>query len=372
MRVGRRDIIMGAAALAVAPPTGRAQEAAELRLTVMGQALIQHDLRQYPWADYAELAAMFGRADLCFTDLETAIRNARADAPTREGVFLHTADPVVLDCLQDWHIGLLATSNNHAFDLGGGGIVGAIEELDRRGLAHAGSGADLAAAAAPAFCRTASGGVALIAGASGAIRDGGAATPTRPGVNELRVTGPANAAALDPADTARALDAVRSAAAAADTVIVYHHNHALTDKGHAVPDWQRDFAHRCIDAGASLFVSHGAPWLLGIELYKQRPIFYDLGSLVFQSATEAGAYDATAWQSVIGECRFVRNYLAELRLTPVQLNEQPVDGDLATRGRPSLAHGAEAATILDHLAGLSAPFGTQFTRTGDTATLRLT
>jgi len=331
----------------------------------MGQALIQYDLRLHPWPDFAALAALFGKADACFTDLETAIRNARADAPTRQDVFLHAADPAVLDCLQEWRIGLLATANNHAYDLGTGGILGALDELDRRGIVHAGTGADLAAATAPAYCHTANGTIALVAGASGAIRDGGAASAARAGVNELRVSG--DPPVLNAADGDRMLGAIREAASRADAVIAYHHNHVLTDKGHRVPAWQQDFAHRCIDAGAAIFASHGAPWLLGIELYRGRPIFYDLGSLVFQTATESGTYEAEAWQSVIAECRFAGGKLAEIALTPVRLNGP---GDLATRGRPSLAHSGEAAAILDRLVALSAPFGTPIDRSGDTALIK--
>ena len=366
MRVSRRRVIAGALGAGMLPRPGRS--ATGLRLTITGQALIQHDLRLHPWPDLATLGAMFGRADLCFTDLETAIRSPKAEAPTRQDVYLHAADPVVIDCLKDWHIALLATANNHAYDLGTGGIVGALEALDARGIAHAGTGADLAAATAPAYYHTASGTVALVAGASGAIRDGGAATPARAGVNELRVID--KAGALDADDAARFLAATRAAATEADVVIAYHHNHVLADKGRRVPPWQQEFARRCIDAGASLFVSHGAPWLLGIELYRNRPIFYDLGSLVFQTATEGGTYDATAWQSVVAECRFAAGSLAEMTITPVQLNAEGVGGDLATRGRPSLAHGAEAASVLERLAGLSAPFGTRFDRSGDTAVIR--
>jgi poly-gamma-glutamate capsule biosynthesis protein CapA/YwtB (metallophosphatase superfamily) len=336
--------------------------APELNLTVMGQALIQHDLRQHPWPDYAVLAAMFGKADLCFTDLETAIRSPRAETPTRQDVFLHAADPAVLDCLKDWHIGLLATANNHAFDLGTGGILGALDELDRRDLGHAGTGVDLAAASAPAYRRTANDTVALVAAASGAIREGGAATASRGGVNELRV----NADIPNAEDGARVLAAIRDAAAQADIVIAYHHNHVLTEKGRRVPSWQQEFAHRCIDAGAAIFVSHGAPWLLGIEIYHGRPIFYDLGSLVFQTATEAGTYDASAWQSVIAECRFGGGGFAEMRLTPVRLNAERVDGDPTTRGRPSLAHGAEAGAISTAWAN-SRPRSGQRSRARETA-----
>jgi len=364
MRLSRRRLLAGAMGAMALPRPGRA--ASELRLTVMGQALIQYDLRQRPWPDFAALAALFATSDFCFTDLETAIRSAEAEAPTREGVFLHTADPAVLDCLKDWHIGLLATANNHAYDLGTGGILGALDELDKRGLVHAGTGPDLAAAAAPAYCRTVNGTIALIAAASGAIREGGAATPTRAGVNELHVDN----GTLNPDDAERVFAAIKGAAASADIVTAYHHNHVLTEGGHRTPQWQQDFAHRCIDAGATLFVSHGAPWLLGIELYRQRPIFYDLGSLVFQTATEGGAYDASAWQSVIAECRFVDGKLAEMEMTPIQLNDQGVGGDLATRGRPSLAHGGEAAAILDRLAALSSPFGTTIERAGDKAVIR--
>jgi poly-gamma-glutamate capsule biosynthesis protein CapA/YwtB (metallophosphatase superfamily) len=66
-----------------------------LHLTVLGQALIQHDLRAGLWPDFAALAAMFGHADQCFTGLETAIRTPLAGAPTRNDIFLHAADPVV-------------------------------------------------------------------------------------------------------------------------------------------------------------------------------------------------------------------------------------------------------------------------------------
>jgi poly-gamma-glutamate capsule biosynthesis protein CapA/YwtB (metallophosphatase superfamily) len=339
-----------------------------LRLTVLGQALIQHDLRAHPWPDFAVLAAMFARADVCFTDLESAIHSPFAEAPTREGVFLHAADPVVLDCLKDLSISLLATANNHAWDLGNGGIIGALGELEARGFAHAGSGIDLAAAGATAYRRTENGTVALVAMASGAIREGAAATATRAGINELRRDADG---ALGTADLSRIFGAIAEAMAQADVVLACHHNHILEAGGRQTPQWQRAFARQCIDAGASLYVGHSAPRLQGIELYRERPIFYDLGSLIFQTATEEGFYDDAVWQSVIAECRFVGGCFREMTLTPVQLNPQGIGGpgDLATRGRPSIARGTEANAILDRLAELSRPFGTALERSGETTTI---
>jgi poly-gamma-glutamate capsule biosynthesis protein CapA/YwtB (metallophosphatase superfamily) len=346
-----------------------APASSSLRLTLLGQALIGHDLRADPWPDFTALGALCGQADCCFTDLETAIETPLAEAPTRDGVFLHAAPAAVLDCLQDLSISLLATANNHVWDLGAGGILGMLRELDCRGLIHAGAGADLAAAASPVYRRTDRGTVALVAIASGSIRAGADATPARAGVNELRL---ARDGTPNRADLARFTAALAEAARLADVVIAYHHNHILEEGGRRTPEWQRDFAHRCIDAGAALYVSHGAPRLHGIEIHHGRPIFYDLGNFIFQTATEPGFYDDEVWQSVIAECRFADGRLQAMRLTPLQLNPTGLadPGDLETRGRPSLARGAAGDAILDRVARLSRPFGTTVERENRTAIVR--
>ena len=62
----------------------------------------------------------------------------------------------------------------------------------------------------------------------------------------------------------------------------------------------------------------------------------------------------------------------EMRLIPLQLNATGIGGpdDLKTRGRPSIARGPTADTILARLARLSQPFGTTLPRDGDTALIR--
>ena len=43
------------------------------------------------------------------------------------------------------------------------------------------------------------------------------------------------------------------------------------------PDFLIELAHKSIDSGADAFVGHGPHLLRGIEIYKGKPIFYDLG-----------------------------------------------------------------------------------------------
>jgi poly-gamma-glutamate capsule biosynthesis protein CapA/YwtB (metallophosphatase superfamily) len=43
--------------------------------------------------------------------------------------------------------------------------------------------------------------------------------------------------------------------------------------------WQRIFAKRCAEAGASVFVGHGAPLLQGVEIHRGAPLFYGWATL---------------------------------------------------------------------------------------------
>ena len=339
-------------------------------MTLLGQALIQHDLREHPWPDFDRFAAAFAKSDVVFTNLETVIKGPGLGERTRELLTLHLAEPEVIDCLQTLHVKLVATANNHAFDLNTGGVLSTLSAVDTRRLVRAGSGRTLDEAAAPAILRTPRAAVGLVAMASGAVRPGGAATPDRPGVNEVRRD---PSGALNEADVGRYLSAIAAAARQADVVLAYHHNHYWEPDNAQTPPWQKLLARRCIDAGATCFVSHGAPLLHGIELYKRRPIFYGLGSFIFQTATGEGRYPIESWETAVAACTFQDGRLKAAELTPVLMNEVGLDGpgDFATRGRPSYARGRDAARILARLSAISGKLGTRLQVRGETARLVL-
>jgi poly-gamma-glutamate capsule biosynthesis protein CapA/YwtB (metallophosphatase superfamily) len=120
-------------------------------------------------------------------------------------------------------------------------------------------------------------------------------------------------------------------------------------------------ARRAIDAGATIFVSHGAPVLQGIEIYRGKPIFYDLGNFIYQSPDSANPYGRETWRSVIADCTFNAKGLVRANLIPITLNPAGVGGasDLVTKGRPGIATGDAATATLEHMADLCAPFGTR-------------
>jgi poly-gamma-glutamate synthesis protein (capsule biosynthesis protein) len=327
-------------------------------LALLGQALIRHDLRANPWPGYRALRRRLRAHHAAFTDLEVVISGPRSGAPTRALETVHTADASVLDCLRDLGVTLFATSNNHAFDVGTGGILDTMDALRTRGLPFAGTGQSLADAAAPAYQGTRAGRVALVAAAVGMIRDGGAATPTRAGVHELRASA-VPGKGLDADDAARMLESIRRAAREAPLVIAYLHNHLWEPDPAQTSDWQRDFARRCIDAGAGAFCAHGTPLLQGIELYRGAPLFHGLASIVFQTRKDDSAYGEPNWETVIAECRFRGPRFIGAELRPVALAPVGVADldDYATRGRPSPSTGGTARSTLARLAALSARLG---------------
>ncbi len=342
----RRGFLAAGAAMGAVPAWAGAPA---LRLSLLGQALIEHAPAAHEWPGRADIAAHLARSHVAFTNLETVIRGPNAGTPTRDLLTLHAAGPQMLEALKAVHVNLVATSNNHAFDLGAGGIIDTVSALRAAGLAVTGSGETLAVAAAPAYAASSAGTVGLVAFATGKVRPGGAATPERPGVNEMRRDASGAPVAED---VERILNAIAAARRQAQVVIAYQHNHDWEPDMAEVPDWQRALARRCIDAGAAVFAGHGAPLVQGIEVYQGAPLLYGLGNFFFQTEKPVGAYPPESWQGVIAVCTFGGGRCRAVRLVPITLNEVGLNGpdDMATRGLPALASSADAAAILDRIA----------------------
>lgn len=356
MAIDRRQLVWGMGALAGLSGCGTAPGATGLRIDLLGQALIEHAPTSAEWRGRAGVVGVLEGADAVFTNLETVIRGPRAGAPTRELLTLHAAGPEILETLKGAGVDLLTTANNHAFDLGSGGILDTLAAIEGAGLRTTGSGADLARATAPATVETPAGKVSAIGFATGKVRPGGAAAPGHPGVNELRRD--ASGAPLAE-DEARILTAIREAASRSDAVIACHHNHDWEPDNSQVPVWQQAFARRCIDAGASVFAGHGSPVLQGMATHRGRPLLFGLGNFIFQTEKPQGAYPPPAWQGVIASLTIDGDRPIRVELTPVVMNEVGLNGaeDQATRGFPTLAGDRDAADILARLAAQSAALG---------------
>jgi poly-gamma-glutamate capsule biosynthesis protein CapA/YwtB (metallophosphatase superfamily) len=380
---------------------GSAQPA-PITITLTGQSMIRSDIRATAPAAVPVIQGLL-KGDVVFTNLEAAV--AEEGETIHEGRGFLTP-PDALDALTTFGFNLLSLSGNHAFDLKVAGIQNTIREADSRKIAHAGTGNNLAQAAAPGYLRTPKGTIALIASASGLIAPGASAAADRPGVNELRVEAgdKENEATADlqgapgntpnPADARRILQSIRDARQQADLVIVYQHNHVFGNRSFstiftegmperlAPNDWLRKWAHEEVDAGADIVVMHGAPLLHGVEIYHGRPIFYDLGNFIYNLPPTLTYIDEPmSWESVVAYVQFEAKSLQSVSFRPIAMNTlgegQPDAHDpyannqfLDTRGLPSPVSGARSGYILQRLADASKPFGTTMEIKGDTAEIK--
>ena len=200
-------------------------------------------------------------------------------------------------------------------------------------------------------------------------------------------------ATLNDEDRNRVLAEVRNATDQADYVVVNSHSHDPGNASMVPPDWMVEFTHQVIDAGAHTFIIHGPHQLRGVEVYRGKPIFYSLANFIFQNETidpmpadqrlryglpleelAAGIYDtrfrvdedgnpttgfptdARWYESVVAVADFEGDELVEMRFYPIELGwKEP----RSQRGTPRIAPEESGRRIIEHLADLSRPFGTE-------------
>ncbi len=211
----------------------------------------------------------------------------------------------------------------------------------------------------------------------------------------------------DPADLADNLRWIREARRQCDWLIVSLHSHeygfasvANAEKRSDMTepaDFCVEFARAAIDAGADVVAGHGSHTPLATEIYKNKPIFYGLGNLVFHNDTVESLpseayerFDLTAndtpadfqdtrtandtkghpgdrafWESMVAECRFEDGKLSKIVVHPCDLGYKLARSQ---RGRPVLAQGETAERVLTRVETLSSKRGAIFKRTGTTTT----
>ncbi|RVD30157.1 MULTISPECIES: CapA family protein [unclassified Mesorhizobium] len=389
---------------------------------VTGQSLITHDIRHVQDEQFAAVVRFLQQGDVVFTNFESTILGKHGGWPTK-GRYFGYSRAEVLDALQDIGFNALALANNHAFDLGASGVLATLEEVEARGFLHAGVGIDETHAAKLGHRHLGARQVSLLAIDAGPgpanmyAENGTASRPARPGVNRLKTVRKIGvpdghfrrlarlgdqlqsshleltnyAQPEDPpeltrgkelnfygtvftqaADFSRLIEidqqsanihfsAIRQAAAQRDFVIAYLHHHHWEPGWQDVPRWVQTFARTCIEAGAGLFVSHGAPVLQAVEIYNGSPIFYGLGNFLFHVHPDEGEWDPPeVWQSIVAACRYDANGTLEgIDLLPVVIGEvNERTGAETGKLVPVPAAGHVARNILEGFASRSRAFGT--------------
>ncbi len=277
----------------------------------------------------------------------------------------------------------MTLAGNHMADRGAEGIADTCAELDRLGIGHCGAGSNLEQARAPARFMSGSTRIALLS-YNCVGPEASWATADRAGCAYVKVhtsdgTPTAPAAPLQTADT-KSLEAMSRDIAAAGKdgalVVVALHKGIVHTPAQLAP-YERPIAHRAIDSGAAVVVSHHAHILRGIEFYQGKPIFHGLGNgcVVTHALSPEQSHPARAEWARQRRQRFgfepdpaytlapfhpeaVHALLAHIRLLDSgQIEAGFVPVHVEPPGRPVLAEGAAAERVIDYVRRITVQAG---------------
>ena len=419
----------------------------KISITAAGDYLQQRRISE-SYKGFKEVSEFIKRADARFFNLETTFPDETCYGHQFYGGAYLRADARILEDARKYGFNMLSFANNHTLDYSYKGLLLTMSAVEKAGFPSAGVGRNLDEAAAPAFLETSNGSVGVIGVVSTMMNVAAIAgrqsrrVPGRPGVNGLRVDDyvevtpeqyevlenlvseskmnaqadisraegftpplPDGVLALrtlnvrrgeksryvthpNKTDMDRIINSIKSARAQCDYVVVSMHSHEVGGTSKEIPgDFYTEFAHKCIDAGASAILGHGPHLIRPIEIYKGCPIFYCMGNFLFQEElTEFTAEDQYEKYGLTSDCSMgdmydirtkghTRGLLCDRRVMEAYIPYFEIENDKVTKielmpidmgvgleywqmglPRPGFGKG-----ILERLAAMSEPYGTKIT-----------
>ena len=312
-----------------------------MKFTAVGDFLIQ-EIFSIDYDGFKDIREYILQGDARFFNLETTINEVKSCFASQfsGGSYLR-AVPGVIDNAKEFGFNMINCNNNHSMDFSYDGLLSTVEFVKKSGLCSTGIGRNLEEASAPAYLETKNGKVAFVSVSTSFDPSAIAGNLSenffgRPGVNGLRhkdiiqltkeqmarmkeiadAVGinlerdldrrdgyltelPENffefntmlcetsdnsgiRSEMDKRDLERTINSIKVAKKNADYVFVSLHDHTFYKAIENVPPYLEDFCHICVDNGADAVIGHGPHLIRGIEIYKNRPIFYSLGDFVLQ------------------------------------------------------------------------------------------
>jgi poly-gamma-glutamate capsule biosynthesis protein CapA/YwtB (metallophosphatase superfamily) len=241
--------------------------------------------RENPAEIFDSVAKTLNKADIAFCQLETVLSTRGTRLPqARHTVLTH---PKAAAAIKDAGFNLVSFAGNHCMDWGREAFSDTIDALRKENISVIGVGANIEEARKPAIFDIKGSKTAFLA-YNTILPMGYWAEENRPGCAPMRAwtlyeqiehDQPGTPCRIHTfpheEDLQEMADDIKNAKSYADVVIVSMHWGI-----HFVPAvlaaYQREMAHIAIDSGADLILGHHAHILKGIEVYKDKVIFYSL------------------------------------------------------------------------------------------------
>jgi poly-gamma-glutamate capsule biosynthesis protein CapA/YwtB (metallophosphatase superfamily) len=220
---------------------------------------------KYPFQD---IKPTIEEADLMFVNLETVITD-KGKLRDPKNRINYVSPSYVMDTLLYSGIDAVSIANNHIYDAGSEGISGAMELLQNTNLMYGGAGMNEQQASQPTLVEIKGIKIAILyyTGVGLSFKAG----RDKAGYNPMEYT-----------NRNQYINRLSK-----DLKRVRENNHLVILSIHWGKNFtmdttqeQIDFAHDALDMGVDILFGHGAHHFHGIEIYKGKPILYDMGDFL--------------------------------------------------------------------------------------------
>ena len=267
--------------------------------------------------------------DIVFANLETPIGDKGIPAKGKPYIFMINEDYAAP--IKKLHLNIVSIANNHIMDYGESGLFSTMDWLNDNKIAFTGAGKDLNEARTPVIIN--SRGIEFVFLAYNERPPAYfAATKKSPGA------APARLSIIE--------EDVKLYKKPTNIVMVSIHwgiEQTLYPQAYQV-----EMAHKIIDAGADCIIGHHPHWIQGIEIYKQKPVFYSLGNML------NGFYNRVEQDNFFAVMKYRGLKLRRIEIIPV------AGKNTMTDFQPYILTGDEAKEHLTLIKNISARFNTHF------------
>ncbi len=265
----------------------------------------------YIWGDALSLLD-HEHPDTRLINLETSITHSENYWPDK-GIN-YRMSPENIDCITSAGIDCCVLANNHVLDWGYDGLSDTLNNLDRATIKHAGAGRDRFESIMPAVIETISGSrliVFALGKESSGIPDEWASSDNKPGVALFE---------SDPDWYLKTIaDYIKRNKRENDIILLSIH--WGENWGYEIPRDQIELAHAAIDfCGVDCIHGHSSHHPKGIEIYKNKLIFYGCGDLINDYEGISGYEDFKSDLSLMYIVEFAsKGNLRECKMFPMRI-----------------------------------------------------
>jgi poly-gamma-glutamate synthesis protein (capsule biosynthesis protein) len=318
----------------------------------LAHARLADQIRGHARATNSELILdWLEKSDIAFLNSETVLAKSKPHYPPRTTYFAIRSDP---SQAEDWKllgINIVSVGNNIVVAYGDEELIETIEAYDRVGIKHVGGGMNLNEALTPAIFEVKGEKIGFLGFATAF---GKAAAPDRAGVAAIRqkIIYEFESARLPtnylpfytPLPTIKQVpveedvqmmqDCIKDLKKKVDFVVVSIHGNP-----HIPPmrDWwpelkfqgfdptptdsQRALYHTIIDIGADLVIGHGPHSAQGIEIYKDKYIFYSLGDFFMQIEADIARNEMFMQLTLMIKIDIEKKKVSRVEILPTRIDE---------------------------------------------------